>query len=132
MMISQYPLTSLATLAALAVYFVAGALVGRARGIHKVDAPAITGPPGFERSFRAHQNVLEWMPLFLPALWLFALTVSDVWAAVLGFVWSLARLGYVVAYGMDVKKRGPYFLVQFLAVVLLWSGALISTLRGFF
>jgi glutathione S-transferase len=131
-MISHYPLTALATLAALAVYFIAGMLVGRARGIYKVDAPTVTGPPEFERSFRAHQNVLEWMPLFLPALWLFAFLVSDTWAAILGLVWSLARLGYVLAYNRDAKKRGPYFLVQFIAFIVLWIGALVAVLRGFF
>jgi glutathione S-transferase len=129
-MISLYPLTALATLAALAVYFIAGALVGAARGKHKVDAPAVSGPPEFERSFRAHQNILEWMPLFLPALWLFALTVSDKWAALLGIAWALARLGYVFAYSADANKRGPYFLIQFVVCVLLWLGALIAIVRG--
>jgi glutathione S-transferase len=131
-MISQYPLTALATLLALAVYFIAGALVGRARGQYKVSAPAVTGPPEFERVFRAHQNVLEWLPLFLPALWLFALAVSDQWAAIIGVVWSLARLGYVLAYSKDASKRGPYFLIQFVAFIMLWIGALVTIVRGFF
>jgi glutathione S-transferase len=131
-MISQYPLTALATLAALAVYFIAGALVGRARGQYKVSAPAISGPPEFERVFRAHQNVLEWMPLFLPALWLFALAVSDKWAGIIGLVWTLARLGYVIAYSKDAKQRGPYFLVQFVAFIVLWIGALVGIARSMF
>jgi glutathione S-transferase len=129
-MISQYPLTALATLTALAVYFIAGVLVGSARGRYGVNAPAVTGAPEFERVFRAHQNVMEWMPLFLPALWLFALAVSDTWAGILGLVWSLARLGYVLAYSKDAKKRGPYFLVQFVAFVVLWGGALIGVVRS--
>jgi glutathione S-transferase len=132
LMISLYPLTALATLIALAVYFIAGALVGRARGQYNVKAPVITGPLEFERVFRAHQNVLEWLPLFLPALWLFALAVSDKWAAVLGVVWSLARLGYVLAYSKNAETRGPYFLVQFVAFAVLWIGALVGVLRVYF
>ncbi|MGL4635611.1 MAG: MAPEG family protein [Beijerinckiaceae bacterium] len=129
-MISQYPLTTLATLLALAVYFLAGALVGKARGQYDVKAPAVTGPPGFDRAFRAHQNMLEWMPLFVPALWLFAFAVSDRWAAALGFVWALARLGYTLAYSADANKRGPYFLVQFLVVGALWIGAFVGVVRS--
>ena len=131
-MITLYPLTALTTLAALAVYFIAGIVVARARREYNVSAPAVTGPPGFERAFRAQQNFLEWMPLFLPALWLFALAVSDLWAAVLGLVWSLARLGYIFAYAAEAEKRGPYFLVQFAAFVVLWTGALIGILRSLF
>ena len=130
-MISQYPLTSLATLIALAVYFIAGALVGRARGQYDIKAPTVTGPPEFERVFRAHQNILEWMPLFLPALWLFALAIGDQWAAIRGFVWSLARLGYILAYAKSAEMRGPYFLVQFVAFLVLWIGALVGIVRVF-
>jgi glutathione S-transferase len=130
-MVYQYPFTALTTLVALAVYFIAGALVGRARRQYNVAAPTVTGPPEFERVFRAHQNVLEWLPLFLPALWLFALAVSDQWAAILGIIWSLARLGYVIAYAKDATKRGPYFLIQFVAFLILWIGALAALLRGF-
>ena len=128
-MIAQYRLTALATLLALAVYFVAGILVARARRQFGVAAPATVGHPGFERAFRAQQNVLEWMPLFLPALWLCAMALSDAWAALGGLIWSLARLGYIFAYSADAKKRGPYFLVQFIAFAALWLGALIGILR---
>ncbi len=69
------------------------------------------------------------MPLFLPALWLFAIHVSDRWAALIGLAWALARLGYVFAYGADAEKRGPYFLAQFVAFTLLWCGALVGVVR---
>ena len=32
-------------------------------------------------------NTLEWMPIFLPSLWLFAIYISDPVAAVLGLIW---------------------------------------------
>jgi glutathione S-transferase len=128
-MIAQFPLTALASLTALAVYFVAGLLVGMARQKYNVKAPATVGDPAFERAFRAQQNVLEWMPLFLPALWLFAFAVSDIWAAALGFLWAAARIGYIFAYGAAAEKRAPYFFAQVAVVVTLWIGALIGTLR---
>jgi len=131
-MIANYPLTALSTLTALAVCFLAGGLVARARRKYNVSAPSVVGDPTFERAFRAQQNVLEWMPLFLPALWLFAIALSDRWAAGLGFLWSLARLGYIFAYGAAAEKRGPYFIAQLAVFIVLWTGALIGTLRVLF
>ncbi len=52
-----------------------------------IKAPAISGHPDFERYFRVQANTLEWMPIFLPSLWLFALYVSDMGAAAIGLVW---------------------------------------------
>ena len=43
-------------------------------------APTMTGDPRLERAVRAHANTLEWLPIFLPALWLFAIYWSPVWA----------------------------------------------------
>ncbi len=128
--IAQFPWTALATLLALAVYFVAGLQVGRARGTYSVKAPAVVGHPAFERAFRAQQNTLEWMPLFLPALWLFALAVSDAWAAALGLLWAVARLGYVLAYASAAEKRGPYFGAQAAIFAVLWIGALVGAARA--
>lgn len=130
--LAQFPLTALATLAALAVYFISGILAGAARGKYGVKAPAITGDPAFERAFRAQQNTLEWMPLFLPALWLFALAEGDKTAAVLGLLWSLARLGYILAYARNAEKRGPYFGAQTLVFLALWLGAVIGAVRMVF
>jgi glutathione S-transferase len=129
-MISHYGWTALATLLALAVYFAASLQVGRARGKYGVKAPAVTGDPGFERAFRAQQNTLEWMPLFLPALWLFALTLGDPWAGALGAAWALARLGFVVAYAAAADRRGPWFGAQAAIFAVLWLGALIGVIKA--
>ena len=56
----------------------------RARGKFGVKVPAISGNADFERVFRVQMNTLEWMPIFLPSLWLFAIYIGDVIAAVLG------------------------------------------------
>lgn len=125
-----YPLTGLATLAALLVYFMSGLNVAKARGKYGVKAPAVTGDPGFERAFRAQQNTLEWLPLFLPPVWLFAMTWGDTWAAGLGLLWTIARAGYVIAYTADASRREPYFIAQFAVVAVLWIGALAGIVRG--
>ena len=64
--------TALVTLLAIALYFYTGLLVAKARAKFGVQAPATTGHPDFERVFRVQMNTLEWMPIFLPLLWLFA------------------------------------------------------------
>ena len=105
----MYHFTALATLLAILVYFYSSVLVSRARGKFGVKLPAISGNPDFERVFRAQMNTLEWMPIFLPSLWLFAFYISDAIAAVLGLVWVVGRILYVHGYARAVKdrSRGP-------------------------
>src|SRR3954466_1214194 len=59
------------TLASLLVYFWMGIRVARARAKFGVPVPAITGHPEFERTYRVQVNTLEWLPIFLPSMWLF-------------------------------------------------------------
>ena len=118
--------TALTTLLAIAVFFYAGLLVGRARGTYGIKAPAVTGDPNFERLFRAQMNTLEWLPMFLPALWLFALSLNDALAAVLGVVWIAGRLLYIRTYATAAEKRGPGFGIQAIATLALWLGALVK------
>jgi glutathione S-transferase len=69
-------------------------------------------------------NTLEWMPIFLPSLWLFAIYISDEVAAVLGLVWIAGRILYMTGYSEAANKRGRGFGVQAGAAILLWLGAL--------
>ena len=85
--------------------------------------PAITGNPDFERVFRVQMNTLEWMPIFLPSLWLFAICISDVIAAVLGLVWIAGRILYMTGYSQAAAKRGRGFGIQASAAIVLWLGA---------
>lgn len=91
---------------ALLEYMVFGALVGRARGKFGIRAPATTGHPEFERTYRVHQNTLESLVVFVPAAVLFGLYVSSLWAAVLGGVFVVARAIYAAAYISAAEKRG--------------------------
>jgi len=118
--------TALVTLLAVAFYFYTGILVARARAEFGVKAPATAGHPDFERVFRVQMNTLEWTPIFLPALWLFARYVSDVGAAVIGLVWILGRVLYLAGYAEAADKRGRGFRIQAAAAGVLWIGALIG------
>lgn len=116
--------TALVALLSCLFLFVTGINVARVRVKTGLKAPATTGHPEFERAYRVQVNTLEWMPIMLPALWLFALYVSDVWAASLGLVWIAGRIWYMLGYLQAAEKRGNGFAVQALATVVLWFGAL--------
>src|SRR3981081_2149396 len=73
----MYHFTALVTCLAILFYFFTSTRVARARAAFEIKAPAITGNPDFERVFRVQMNTLEWMPIFLPSLWLFAIYLSD-------------------------------------------------------
>jgi glutathione S-transferase len=118
--------TALVTLLAIVFYFYTGTRVPRARRKYGVPAPAISGNPDFERVFRVQANTLEWMPIFLPVLWLFAYYVSDVWAAILGLVWIAGRIFYMVSYTQAADRRGPGFGVQAAVCGVLLIGALVG------
>jgi glutathione S-transferase len=117
------PWTAAVTLLALLVYFLIIGAVGKARAKYGVKAPAVTGNEHFERAYRVQMNTLEQMALFLPALWLYALYVSDVGAAVGGLIWIVGRMIYARAYVADPATRGPGANVTLLASVGLWLGA---------
>ena len=112
------------SLLALLVYVWMGVQVGRARGKCGIAAPAMTGDPVLERTIRAHYNTLEWLPLFLVPLWLFAIYWSDLIAAIIGLIWIVGRIIYQIGYVSDPAKRAPGFLIQFLAVAVLLLGSL--------
>ena len=69
----DYSWTAIVTIVALLVYIGLGLQVAKARGTSGIEAPAMTGHPMLERAVRVHINTLEWLPIFLTALWLFAL-----------------------------------------------------------
>jgi uncharacterized membrane protein YecN with MAPEG domain len=120
----QHRWTAIVTIVALLVYFNMSLGVGRARGKTGIHAPAMTGDPLLERAVRVHMNTLEWLPIFLAGLWLFAIFWNEVAAAALGVVWIVGRLLYASGYMADPAKRSTGFLVQFAAAALLLIGAL--------
>ncbi len=117
-------LVVIVTFLALLTYFWTTIRVAQARHKYGVAAPAVTGSPEFERTYRVQVNTLEWLPLFLPSLWLFAWYWNGRLAAAIGVVWILARIYYAITYVQDPAKRGPGFGLQSLATAILLFGAL--------
>ena len=120
----MFHFTALVTCLAIGFYLYTSINVGRARDTFSVKAPAISGNADFERVFRVQMNTLEWMPIFLPSLWLFAIYISDPIAAAVGIVWIVGRILYLVGYSEAAAKRGRGFGIQALACGVLWIGAL--------
>ncbi len=114
---------ALVTVAALLTYFWLGLRVVQARAKCGVAAPAMTGDPILERHIRVHYNTLEWLPIFLAAMWLFAIYWNDLIAAGLGVVWIVGRILYALGYVADPKKREAGFLIQLAATAILLFGA---------
>ncbi|WP_293904366.1 MAPEG family protein [Phenylobacterium sp.] len=115
---------AIVTMLALLTYLWMGLQVGRARAKCGIQAPAMTGDPLLERTIRAHYNTLEWLPMFLPSLWLFAIYWSDLVAALLGVVWIVGRILYQRGYAAAAEKRELGFMIQSLAVAVLLFGSL--------
>ena len=120
----MHPLVAVVTLLALVLCLWMGISVARARRRFGVAPPAMTGHEEFERHVRVHGNTLEWLVIFLPCLWLFAIYVDDRIAAGLGLVWIVGRVIYALGYRREAKARRPGFFVQAMAVLLLFLGAL--------
>ena len=106
-----------------------GILVGRARGLYGVKAPATTGHPVFERYYRVQMNTVETLIPFLPALWLAAKYWSPRWAAILGAVYLVGRIVYLLEYVKDPDKRGPGYGLSAIPTMALIVAALVNALR---
>jgi uncharacterized membrane protein YecN with MAPEG domain len=113
---------------ALIEYFAFGILVGRARGQYGVEAPATTGHPIFERYHRVHQNTLEQLVIFVPALWMFGVYASAPIAALLGLVFIAGRFVYLRGYVQDPKKRSTGTMITLLAQAVLLVGGAVGAL----
>ena len=115
---------------ALVQYIAFGMLVAWARGKYGVKAPAVTGHETFDRYFRVHQNTLELLVAFVPAIWLFGMYVDPTWAALLGLVFIVARMLYLRGYVTDPAKREVGFTLSILPVLMLLVGALWGAARS--
>ena len=119
----SYAYVALVTLAVGLLVFVMALRVARAHSASGLLPPTMTGDPVLERTARAHINTIEWIPIFLPAMWLFAIYWSATWAAILGVVWIVGRIVYFAGYVAEAKKRFPGFAIQAFAATILVLGA---------
>lgn len=116
---------SMVTILALLECLVFSGLVGRARVKNKIEAPATTGNPEFERYFRVHQNTLEALVVFLPALWIFSMAVHYHIGVALGLLFIVGRIIYATGYVKAPGKRTPGALMTFGVNYILVGGSLI-------
>jgi glutathione S-transferase len=115
---------------ALIEYLAMGFNVGRARSKYGIKAPATTGNPIFERHFRVHQNMLEQLIIFIPALVIFAHHAGMRFAVILGILFLIARLVYAVGYVRDPEQRAIGAGVTFVVNGILVVGSLLALLVG--
>ena len=120
---AYYPVAIVTLLCSLAVFAMA-LTVARTHKATGILAPAMTGDERLERAVRAHSNTLEWIPIFLPSMWLFAIYWSVDWAALFGVLWLAGRIAYFVGYLSAPLRRYPGFFVQAAATFILLLGAL--------
>jgi uncharacterized membrane protein YecN with MAPEG domain len=121
-------LSAAVTILAMLVMVYTFVLVGRMRGRHKIQAPAMSGHPEVERALRVQGNTLEQVVIFLPLLWVATLYFHLVgWLpALLGLVWCIGRLVYAWGYMAAAEKRELGFMITALASV----GLLILSIWG--
>lgn len=120
---------AIVTLVALLVYFWMSMGVAGARGKSGIAAPTMTGDPLLERAVRVQGNTLEWLPIYLPSLWLCHLfwapqDPTGIIVAAIGAVWIVGRVLYALGYVSDPGKRSMGFLIQMLSAAVLLFGAL--------
>jgi glutathione S-transferase len=114
------------TLLALLEYSIIGVMVGRARQTYGIEAPATTGNPDFERIFRVHANTLEALIVFLPAVWIFSLSVHYHIGVLLGLLFVIARIVYARGYLSAASKRSTGALATGIINLILVVGSLIA------
>jgi len=119
-------LVALMIVVALVEYFILGLLVGQARVKHNVPAPATSGNPIFERYFRVHQNTMEQLVVFVPAMLIFATYVHPLVAAILGLLFVIARPIYAMGYIKDPAKRASGAAITFTVNAILLLGGLVG------
>lgn len=114
---------------ALIEYLYFSVTVGRARTRHGVDAPATSGDEVFERFHRAHQNTMEQLVVFVPAIYTTAYYANTGLAVGLGVVFIVARFYYFRSYIVDPAKRAPGMAVTIGANVLMIAASLVGAFR---
>ncbi|XP_054947189.1 leukotriene C4 synthase [Physeter macrocephalus] len=76
-----------------------------ARRAFRVSPPLTTGPPEFQRIYRAQVNCSEYFPLFLATLWIAGIFFHEGAAALCGLVYLFARLRYFQGYARSAQQR---------------------------
>uniref|UniRef100_A0A8C9L4G2 Leukotriene C4 synthase n=1 Tax=Pavo cristatus TaxID=9049 RepID=A0A8C9L4G2_PAVCR len=76
-----------------------------ARRTFGISPPNISGPPEFERIFRAQVNSSEYFPIFVALLWQAGLFFHQGLAAALGLLYLYSRYCYFMGYRASSSDR---------------------------
>jgi uncharacterized MAPEG superfamily protein len=120
----------LITMLALIQLFAFSGLVGRARGMYGIKAPATTGHEMFERYHRVHMNTIEVLMLFLPSLWIAARYWDAGWIAAVGVFYLVGRMIYLKSYVKDPATRSLGFALSIFPVGVYWLAILAGLAKG--
>ncbi|XP_059744065.1 leukotriene C4 synthase isoform X1 [Bos taurus] len=102
-----------------------------ARRAFRVSPPLTTGPPEFERIYRAQVNCSEYFPLFLAMLWVAGIFFHEGAAALCGLVYLFARLRYFQGYARSAQQRLAPLYASARALWLLVALAALGLLAHF-
>ncbi|XP_054245121.1 leukotriene C4 synthase-like [Indicator indicator] len=96
-----------------------------ARRAFGISPPKISGPPEFERVFRAQVNSSEYFPVFLALLWQAGLFFHQGLAAALGLLYLCSRYCYFTGYRTSSSERlAPMYFSAGVLWILLALAAL--------
>ncbi|XP_055453181.1 leukotriene C4 synthase [Psammomys obesus] len=105
-----------------------------ARRAFHVSPPLTSGPPEFERVFRAQVNCSEYFPLFLATLWVAGIFFHEGAAALCGLFYLFARFRYFQGYARSAQLRlAPLYAsarALWLLVAMAALGLLVHFLPG--
>lgn len=122
---------AIVTILALIQAYMFAIQVGQARVKHGVKAPDTSGHDDFDRMFRVHQNTLEQLILFVPALWIFGQYVHTLAGAGIGLVFVIGRFVYRGAYLKDPASRSLGFGLGAAAMGILMLGGLVGAVMSY-
>lgn len=119
-------------LLALVQYLFFGLRAGVARPKYGVHPPKVSGHDTWERIYRVHQNTMEQLVTFIPALLAFTHYVSPRWAIVLGVLFLAARQYYSYMYIKDPPKRTfpPSFFINCILVLGSLIGIIVELVKA--
>jgi glutathione S-transferase len=123
--------TVIVIMVALVQYLFFGLRTGVARPKYNVMPPKTTGDETWERIYRVHQNTMEQLVTFIPAILGFTYYVSSTWAVVLGVCFIVARQYYSMMYikHPPTRRFPPSFFVNVILVVGTLIGIILQLVK---
>ncbi|CAL1534815.1 unnamed protein product [Lymnaea stagnalis] len=113
----------------LSVRFVTAVVKSRQK--FKVQVPDTNGPPEFIRTYRAHQNTLEFYPVSVVCLWIASLFFHPVPASVAYLGFLIGRERYFWGYIETADKRIPGFKFSIKCLIGLFAMCIFGVVHKF-